>query len=313
VVKPASIFHADILARHLREALSEVQPDLVWAEGIELAAALAVLNAAKWMPEWVYSQTDIQFRVRQIRARSNQPLTLYERAMIAITRRAEIEVFKAAPHIITGSTTDAARIREMANRKDGVRVIGMSYAATPIELKSPHAVTPIVTHLGSLETTANRAGLEAYLRKAHPFLPNVPLWVIGEAGSVKPPLKDLLNDPRVEFKGYQPNLGAVLRPYDIAILPYEHDTGYRTKLPLLMGYGQVVVTTRAAIAGTQIEGIEQACMVVDRVEEFVGAIQRLCEDTGERMRLGDAARVFFEKHFTHEAVSGAYAALLKEI
>jgi glycosyltransferase involved in cell wall biosynthesis len=175
--------------------------------------------------------------------------------------------------------------------------------------------------VGSLETTANRVGLEAYLRKVHSHVMMAcrekglepQLWIIGDASRVKEPLAGLLHRSNAVLKGFMPDLSSVLRAFDLTILPYEHDSGYRTKLPLLFSYAQVVVSTRAAVAGTRLEGLQEVCVLLDRLEEFPDAIARLAADSAERERLGRAARAFFERHFTHEVVRDQYRIVIESI
>jgi glycosyltransferase involved in cell wall biosynthesis len=295
------------LGNELQKIIYQTKPDLIWVETTELAAPILTLNPT--VP-WVLSHHDLQYRIRQIRYGAR---TWQDRWLIEVSRRAEQKVINSAPNILTGSATDAERLRALGAQR--ISVIPMSYEATPA-LDGLRAVDMHIVHLGSLETTANRVGLEAYLRRAHPQLMascRAELLIIGDASRVKEPLTRLLNEAGAILKGYVADLGAALRPYDVAILPYEHDSGYRTKLPLLFSYSQVVVTTRAAVAGTQISGLADVCIILDRLEDFPEAIARLANQPAERERLGRAARAFFERHFTYETVLGHYRTLLDSI
>ncbi len=290
--------------------LDEIDPDLVWVETTELAASVMLANPAV---TWILSHHDLAYRVREIRTGAK---TRAQRWTIDMLRRAETTVIQSAPIIITASMTDAGRLRALG--APDVRVIPMGYDPQPVatggESPAPTASAGRIIHLGSLETTANRVGLEAYLRKAHPQVPDTTLTIIGSANALKPPLRDLIDgDPRVVLAGYQPDLDSALHPFDLAILPYEHDTGYRTKLPLLMRHQQVIVTTRAAVAGSIIDGLDHVIVIVERVDDFPDVIRRLWDDHAERERIGRAALVFFTAHYTHDAIQPHYTALLDEI
>jgi glycosyltransferase involved in cell wall biosynthesis len=326
IVEPVGVVYNGLeqAAARIDALLTEFDPDTVWVESSALGAAVMLANPAVG---WALSHLDVLYRVRALRHGVDLASVGTGRGMsvrailhnrshgwqIDVLRRAETTVIQAAPVIITASATDAERLREMGAAD--VRVIPMGYDALPIvePVMAAHE-TPRVVHLGSMETTANRMGLEAYLRKAHPYLDSITLTLIGNASTLKPPLKDMIvGDARVVLAGYQPDLNTALRACDIAILPYEHDTGYRTKLPLLMRYRQVIVTTRAAVAGSLIPGLSDVIVITERLEDFPDAIRRLWHDSAERARLGSAAQAFFAAHYTHEAIQPLYAALLKDV
>lgn len=294
---------AALITRHL----AEFSPDFLWVEGTPLAIALLHTRTRL---KWVYSHTDTIHHLYAIRNRLSTPMQWLQWYTL---RRAERTVFRRAPLFVTGSTSVAAWVSRL--RSKPTRVIPITYDPIPPS-SAPFAQTPRIVHLGSLETTANRSGLEGYLRKAHPRVRSgcsVELRIIGDASRVKPPLSDLLQEAGATLTGYALDLALALRPGDLAILPYEHDTGYRTKLPLLLAYGQVVISTRAAVAGSMLPGLEKACLIVDRVEDFAEVIIQLAGDQSRRMILSTAARQFFESHFTHLCVLDKYRTLLEDL
>ena len=212
---------------------------------------------------------------RVLVVRRNQ-LSLKERYFLRAFRNAEDRIARMANWALTGSTTDARRLEEVGCKR--VFMIPTTYASRPgpsAEAK-PAVEGMRVVHLGSLQTTANWVGLAGYLRSAHDKASEkcldtgvlLTLLVIGDNQNVKPFVLDLLQRDNIRLTGFVPDLDTVLRPFDVAILPYEHDTGYRTKLPLLLSYAQAIVTTEAAVAGTMLPGLEDVCVVVEKVEQF---------------------------------------------
>lgn len=300
--------HAESIKTALEEKINELQPLMVWVGEAHLAAGLFKLNFQKHK---VYSHTDLLYRVRGVRL---QHKNLANRWQLWTCRRAETQIVRSQLSIVTGSYTEVERLHKLGNTN--VFVVPTAYENLAPLADDVIPATPRIIHLGSLETTANRVGLESYLKKAHPAIKAqlpLELWVIGDASRVKPPLADLLDDDSIFLQGYVPDLGTALRPFDIAILPYEHDTGYRTKLPLLLGYGQVVVTTMAAVAGSYTPDLERVCIIVEDLTEFPARILQLAGDTKERKRLGLAARAFFETHFTEKSLISHYENILSEV
>lgn len=174
-----------------------------------------------------------------------------------------------------------------------------------------------IVHLGSTETTANRIGLQAYFQEAHEQVVTLcreqkielQLWLLGDTSRAKEPLAGQIRRSGAKLTGHVTNFDATLRPFDVTIIPYEHDTGFRSKMPLLFRYGQVLVSTRAALAGSWVEGLEKACVVVDSIADFPQAIANLAADPAERERLGRAANAFFNQHFSHAHVQNHYATM----
>ena len=298
----------------VREAVRRVQPDLIWSEHVEPAAGVAGL--ALQVP-WVYSHHDWLYRLRRIRHGAPR---LRDRWWLIVCRRAERTVIQAASWVVTGSFSDARRIEHV--REGGVRVIPVAYAATaPFSLDKEAFTDVRIVHLGSLETTANRIGLEHYLRTTHASVMaqcrnqgiEPSLWIVGDASRMKEPLRRALREARTMLTGFVSDLTTVLRPFDISILPYEHDSGYRTKLPLLFKYAQVVVTTRSAIQGSLMPGLDEVCLVCDRLDDFPAAITSVAANPERREQLGKAAYTFFKRHFTHEAVGRQYRGLIDQV
>jgi len=297
----------------VQTVIEEAQPALLWAEDAFPAAVCALLPGER---PWLYSHHDILHRVRRIR---NPRPKMPDRWLLNICRRAETRVLRRAALVLTGSATDAERLRALCSRP--VTVIPTAYEAGERLLEEARPASDLrILHLGSLETTANRVGMLCYLEEAHPEVVRAcrkrgiqpTLHIIGDASRVKSPLKERLEEAGAELKGFVPDLKEIMRPFDIAILPYEHDTGYRTKLPLLFQYGQVVVATKAAVAGNRIAGLETVCVLRDRVTDFADSIERLVCALPERERLGRAANAFFQQHFTQQAVEALYRALLED-
>lgn len=302
------------LSDQLAPAISEIVPDLIWVEHSDAAAAVWYLSPSQ---PWIYSSHDMRYLIHEIR---NQKKNLYQTILAQVSRKIEIKITRSADFVLTGSMTEADKLRDMGCKI--ASVIPMVNTNFPEANLSPSPFADVkVIHLGSLETTANRSGLITYLSSAHLKTlelcaenhASIQLVIVGDALRAKPPLSELLLQEKVVLTGYVPDLSSVLRPYDIAILPYTQDSGYRTKLPLLMGYAQVIVATRAAVAGSLLPGLEDVCILLNHVEEFPEKIAWLSTRPEERRRLGQAARAFAERHFSLDAVQSLYVDLLRQL
>jgi glycosyltransferase involved in cell wall biosynthesis len=305
---------ADAASRLLAETLGKVEPDLVWVEGTELASC--VVRGGFRVP-WILSSHDLLHRVQRIRRGAGG---LRERWRQSACARAEARVLGAAAVAVSGSRTEARRLEDMGCRKAVViPVADERMPEIPADARASADVR--VVHLGSLETTANRIGLRAYLERAHANVVaacrrrglEVSLWIVGDASRVREPLAGALERAGAVRTGFVVDLASILRPFDVAILPYEYDSGYRTKLPALLKYAQVVVATKAAVDGTEIAGLDQAGVLLEHLEEFPEAIGRLAADRRERERLGWAAHELARRVLSVDAVRDAYRVVLDEV
>lgn len=291
------------LGPEFRETCGRIGPDFIWAEWT-LCAALTYTSDLK-VP-WVYSHHDWIYRIYQVRRNaSSQPLYFTDRILSSTMRRVETQAVKRSTVVVTGSATEAAELDQIASLP--ARIIPTTYTPGPHVQGSRRANQPVrIIHLGGLTTTANHLGLTAYLRDVHqPLMQRCEdlrdrpqLFVVGEVKNAKEALLAQLRSVGATLTGPVYDLGTILRPFDIAIIPYEFDTGTRTKLPLLFNYAQVVVTTQAAVAGSAEVMSGGNCVVLPSLCDFPDALAALADDPTERERIGRKARETFERCFT---------------
>jgi glycosyltransferase involved in cell wall biosynthesis len=136
--------------------------------------------------------------------------------------------------------------------------------------------------------------------------PSPELLVVGDLTGSSKELIQAIQDARAVATGFVRDLSDVLRPYDIHIVPWEFDTGTRTRIPLAMSYGQVVISTRnaAACLGELVSG--ENCILVENVAEMVDAITMLLQNPEKRIAIGMAARQTFLGAFTIQSQMPAF-------
>jgi glycosyltransferase involved in cell wall biosynthesis len=161
--------------------------------------------------------------------------------------------------------------------------------------------------------TANRDGLTAFFKSVWPRLKGLNLLfeVVGDTSTAPPELQEHLRT--VTCTGFVQDLTKVLRPYDIHIIPWEHSTGTRTRLPLAFNHAQVVIATKAAVACYPEVRDGENCRLVDKLEDMVEVIAELAHNQDERARIGLASRATFEQFFTREALLPRYAAVISSL
>lgn len=283
----------------LQRLLKQHRPDYIWAQHV-WPAQVAVLQ--KQVPV-IFSHHDWLFRIKALRS---------QRAESEAVRQAEERVALQAAAVTSGSQVECDQLRQLGCRR--VAYIPIAYRPFELDLATVPTATRLV-HFGGLATTATRVGLERFFQIVWPRLENDPLrpefYAVGDITPAGAELAAHL--AKVVCTGHITNWPTVLRPYDIHLIPWEHSTGQRTRLPVAFNFAQVVVAVRAGISGYPEAQDGVNCRLVDRLEEMAAVIQELMADPHQRVRLGRAARETFEKSFTRPGLLPHYQQLLQTI
>ena len=279
-----------------RQSLRRLKPDVIWAQHYEPA----LLAAQQSIVPVVYVHHDWLYRIKALR---NQ------RVVNSTQRLAEERLVRTVAAVVSGSQPECEEIRRAGGRH--VFYIPVSYEPVPFQPDSGSPASRRLVHLGGMGSTANREGLLAFFERVWPRLreQNLDLEVVGDTSAAPPRLQAHLGT--VSRTGFVLDLASVLRPLDLHIIPWEHCTGQRTRLPLAFNHGQVVVATRASVAcyPEAVDGVN--CRIVDRLEDMISVIPELMDDPVRRRRLGVAARATFESHFTRPALSTRFQEVLR--
>jgi hypothetical protein len=258
---------------------------------------------------WVYSHHDWEYKLRVLRSQeSSTHPSIRQRIQNYIHQQAEFALVRRASVTVSGSITETEDLRRVGARQ--AIYIPVTYDDIPPFDPDLTPARPLrIIHFGGLKTTANRVGLERYLDVVHkPLMKRLAasnvaaeLWIIGETDGASSRLLQKLDAAQAVKTGYVRDLSQVFRPFDIAIIPYEMNTGNRTKIPLLFAYGQVVISTRQAAMGSPeaIEGV--TAVLVDRLEDMASSIASVAVDSDRRRSIALEARRCYENYFTMRA------------
>ncbi len=281
----------------LGKMIGDEKPDLIWTE--QLFENFLVQKTKTGIPV-VYSQTDFIWKIRKLR---QQDMGAGKKLMTRLFRYAETDLIRQNQYIVSGSRSE---LEEAGKINPGVIAAYLPTAYAPVEkLSHPENLTPAVIHLGTLKATANRVGLMRFLTVCWTPLkkswPEAQLVVIGsmEADSLSQ-LKPLLQQEGVSSLGFVADLEAVLKPYDIHVIPYEFDTGTRTRLSLALNYNQLLVAHRNACRG--IDGLRhmENCLLAGSLEEMTSLITEVLAGKTDYKPIADRGRLLFDQAFTVE-------------
>lgn len=296
----------------IEKIITDNSPQLLWAEHLFPATLASQLNHN--LPV-VYSHHDWSWKIKFHRGGS-QSMHPSQRTKFWLRRRHEENLVRSVSGCVSASTSESAQIRSL-----GARIVEyFPTTHTPVDLPDEGIIPspPRIVHLGGMGTTANRIGLERFLVLSWPLIkerldPTPELWVVGSLDSLPDGLRNLLDQPGIICTGFVPDLSKVLRPYDIHIVPWEYDTGTRTRIPLILNYSQVLVSTRPG--ASCIRGLEDGfnCRLVKGLQEMSLVIQDLYHDESVRMQLGQNGRETFLNSFTRQAIQPKFDDFLKTI
>jgi hypothetical protein len=284
-----------VALKQLECCIDAIDPAFVWVHHFG-PARIATLQRRRPV---IYSHHDWLYRVRALGKGA---------AESARMREQEEDVARAAAGVVSGSFTECQQLRNVGCKS--VAYVPVAYEPVPWQDAEPSGPARIV-HLGGLATTANRVGLERFFEIVWPALPDGAyrdLWVIGDISAAGPVLSPQLAS--ATCTGHVKDLTTVLRPFDLHIIPWEHDTGQRTRLPLIFNHGQVVVAVKAAVACFPEVVDRENCRLVDRLDEMPAVIRELVDDAAQRRRLAVGARRTFERVFTRPALLPRYAEII---
>ena len=281
-----------------KRLLRQTRPDFIFAQHL-WPAQVAVLQ--KEVPV-IFSHHDWLFRIKALRSRQAESEAM---------RQMEERVARQAAAVTSGSAVECQQLRDIGCAN--VAYIPVAYKPAELDLDTlPDE--PRLVHFGGLATTATRVGLERFAALVWPHIRPKPLfYAVGDISSaaLSPTLPQFLSE--VVCTGHVTDWPTVLRPYDLHLIPWEHSTGQRTRLPVAFNFGQVVVAARPGIAGYPEAQDGLNCRLVDRLEEMAPVISELLADPAQRLRLGRAARETFMDSFTRPGLLPRYQTLIERV
>ncbi len=269
--------------------------DFIWAQHF-LPASIAV--NVKNVPV-VYMHHDWIYRIKALK--SNTPED-------AIHKAREIDVCKFSSAVVSGSYTEFTDIYKL-----GVLKSFYIPSAYPIQTNIQYAEIPDIVHLGGMNTTANRIGLDNFINKVWGSL-NLPkdrLKIIGNLDGASNTLSESIKS--FSWLGFVSDLSKVMRKGDIHIVPWHENTGTRTRVPLVLSYGQVLLAVAASVRCFPELKNRHNCILVSTLDEMGDAILNIMKDGELRRKISDNAIEDFKKYFVEEGLEIRYSSVVESI
>jgi len=275
----------------IESVILEHNIDFIWAEWRWNAIMIAAFNLKT--PS-IYSHHDWEYKLAKLRS-PNQNLN--KRFHTYQKKRVEINLIKRVAGVVSGSFTETAEVLEHQKK---ALYLPTTYINLETDIK-PHKL-PRIVHLGGMGTTANRIGLERFVTvcwyKIKEEIPNVELVVIGKLkGASKKLLEIIEKDKQIVSLGFVKDLEPVLLPGDYHIIPWEFNTGTRTRVPVVFNHKQVLVSTKAAVE-CYPEVIDENAILCDDLTDMGHKIIDLYKTNDQGMKIALEGKQLFKNHFT---------------
>jgi len=275
----------------IENVILEYKIDLIWAEWRWNAIMIAAFNLKT--PS-IYSHHDWEYKLAKLRTphqNLNKRFHTYQK------KRVEINLIKNVTGVVSGSYTETNEVLEHQKK-----ALYLPTTYINIEIDAKPNKQPRIIHLGGMGTTANRIGLERFITvcwdKIKEEVPNVELVVIGKLKGASKNLLEIINkDNQILSLGFVKDLEAVLLPGDYHIIPWEFNTGTRTRVPVVFNHKQVLVATKAAVE-CYPEVTDKNAVLCDDLTDMGHKIIDLYKNNHQGMKIALEGKKLFKNHFT---------------
>lgn len=242
----------------------------------------------------VYGHHDWEYKLARLRTKR----TFLQKFHTFQKKRVEFALVKKVAGVISGSKTETEEVEKISRKK--ALYLPTTYANVKSNLKP--LKQPNIVHLGGMGTTANRLGLERFLDvcwpKIHQDNPHINLIIIGSLKEASPVLLKKIGANNIICKGFIFDLSEVLHPNDIHIIPWEYNTGTRTRIPVVFNHSQALVATKASVAAFPEILHKQNAILCDNLESMIAEITALITNYKQREFLSNNGKKTFLASFT---------------
>jgi glycosyltransferase involved in cell wall biosynthesis len=290
----------------VRSLVDKLSPDLIWADWI------GSMNLIPYHLPVVYSHHDFLFKIKAVRnIVHNRNVSWADGVRLKKLEALERELCKRASFIVCVSHSEHVQLSESMPNSCYIPIVGPT-----IEPPVNHAAKGRIFLFGSGGNTATRFSRRHLRREIWPMLekskPDVEWHVVGRP---EPKATDDWRWVEQNFRlhGFVEDLAGVFQVGDASLIPYQEDTGFRTKFVTAAGYGVINIgyeqTFRCAPEFTNGED----CLVASTLSDMVATLKSYAGDAALRRRLGQASRDLYERQFSFEAQLNKYERVITKM
>ncbi len=140
--------------------------------------------------------------------------------------------------------------------------------------------------------------------------PGVKLSIVGK----DPPgdIQRLADNPSITVTGTVPSILPYLQNASVAVAPITYGAGIQNKILEAMACGTPVVTYPRAIASLAARP-DQDILTAENPHAFAEQVIRLLEDTARNTAIGQAGRLYVERHHHWETITASLEEVYQDV
>lgn len=298
--------HTQTLRVEVAELAAKIQPDVVWADWIG-----AMPLVPRGIPA-IYSHSDFYYKIFEVRGKAKRRrLRWPDRQRFKRLPQIEMSLCAKAAHVICASASEKEQLENVAQASTYIPIVGPN-------IPRPESVAhqcPRIFLFGALFATSMKTAVQHLREEVWPLLDvsrTSPEWhQIGKGDATSAKDWDWIRQKFI-CHGFVDDLSAMFRMGDASLIPYQENTGFRTKFISAAGHGVVNIgyeqTFRCAPEFTPGEN----CLAARTPREMAEMLNTYAGDLNLRRRLGEASRALYEDQFFFEAQLPKYSQVLEQ-
>ena len=280
--------------------------DLIFCEN------LWALLCCPRVPNIIYSCHDIDSKLRRLRFNYGGGMQrLRQRLRLSVYGWLEKQTLRRATSILCVSASEAAWIRRWTGRPTQYLPIVADGLTAVRESKLKNS--PRYFFYGGSGATANRLMLSHLksnlLGRIEKHIPGAEFHQIGSCARYNGEQISWLTKHFI-VHGFVDNVTSMMRFGDVCLIPYEHDTGFRTKIPELCAMGVIAAGYPVSFACCPEMEDDRNCVMGHNPEELALRLAANHTDSNARKRLANNSVETFRTRFAWPVLQTRYEELL---
>lgn len=289
--------------RAVRQAIEEVDPDLIWCSR---------LASLQYLPDDVEAtllldQHDLASRLWKIMGQRASKLWVqaYARYNRSLVERYQKEVYENIDICVSVSEEERRVTRQFAPADTDLLAapngVDVSYFSPSGKIEEEKDA---LVSVGSMDQTRNVDASRFFVDEVLPRLQDrgldVTYYIVGQNPTDE--VEKMGEQPGVVVTGTVDDVRPFLERSAVVVAPYRMGSGVKHKIPIAFAMGKPVVATPNACHGIEVTH-ERNVMIAEDPGSFADAIYELLNSEEKRKNLGRCAQSFIRKEYSWNVIT----------